>query len=425
MRGVITPKMNPMMQSMTEPAVQSAAVDYADEVTVPAGMADSAAGTGPHTPDPGRKAARLHLDFLDGLRALAALTVIVDHAYSILWYEVAGTATKGSAYWLGFTQMIGHFAVTTFIVLSGYCLMLPVVRAGGVLKGGPSLFFRKRAKRILPPYYLALLLSLFLIVSLIGQPTGSHWDTSIRVDGPGLITHLLLLHNLFPQDQVQINNALWTVAVEWQIYFLFPALVWLWRYAGGARATLAALACGYGVYFVIRHTPYVGLNAPYLGMFALGAWGAAVTFDAAPFYERLRARLPCALIGGAMFGLIAAYSLIVGWHDAERRYVFLDSMVGVGIVMLLISAGRGQANRARALLSGRPLVFLGTFAYSIYLIHVPIQQLFWQYALRPLDLAPLPAFGLLLVFGTPIILGAAYLFFLACERPFMNTKPRP
>ncbi len=409
---------------MPEPAVQSAAA-FADPVAAGTDAADSQAVRGTDAPEPARKPARLHLDFLDGLRALAALTVIVDHAYSIVWYEAAGAATGGSAYWLGYSQMIGHFAVTTFIVLSGYCLMLPVVRAGGVLKGGAGLFFRKRAKRILPPYYLALLVSLFLIVSLIGQRTGSHWDTSVDVDVPGLTTHLLLLHNLFPHDAFQINNALWTVAVEWQIYFLFPALVWLWRYAGGGRATLAALACGYGVYFVIRHTPYVGLNAPYLGMFALGAWGASVTFDTAPFYKRLRARLPCALIGLGMFGLITAYSLIVGWHNAERRYVFLDSMVGVGIVMLLISAGRTQFNRARALLSGRPLVFLGTFAYSIYLIHVPIQQLFWQYALRPLKLAPLPTFGLLLVFGTPVILGASYLFFLACERPFMNTKPKP
>ena len=41
------------------------------------------------------KPARLHLDFLDGLRALAALTVIVDHAYSIVWYETAGAADRG------------------------------------------------------------------------------------------------------------------------------------------------------------------------------------------------------------------------------------------------------------------------------------------------------------------------------------------
>ena len=418
------------MTDIIAPITASAAPTTAPIVTTPAVSSTNASfggakdETASSIPDAPRRPARLHLDFLDGLRALAALVVIVDHAYSVLWYETAGSATAGSAYWLGFSQMIGHFAVTTFIALSGYCLMLPVALSGGLLKGGPLLFFKKRAKRILPPYYLALLLSLFLIVAFIGQRTGSHWDTSINVDEQGLATHALLIHNLFPHSEFQINNALWTVAVEWQIYFLFPALVWLHGRIGGAKATLAALACGYGLYLVVRYTSFVGLNAPYLGLFALGAWGASVTFHTAPAYVRLRERLPCGAIGTGVAAFIAAFSLHVGWHSAERRYAILDFLTAVCVVMLLISAGRSPSSPARRLLSGKPLVFLGTFAYSIYLIHVPIQQLFWQYTLRPLGLAPLPAFGLLLLTGTPVILGAAYLFFLACERPFMNTKPK-
>ena len=166
------------------------------------------------------------------------------------------------------------------------------------------------------------------------------------------------------------------------------------------RDPCALLACGYGVYFVIRHTPYVGLNAPYLGMFALGALGPhRVTSRHCAILQAFNcASLPCALI--ALLNVRADYGVqpdLSAGTTPSGAMCFLTAWSAMGIVMLLISAGRTQFNRARALLSGRPLVFLGTFAYSIYLIHVPIQQLFWQYALRPLKLAPLPTFGLLLV----------------------------
>jgi peptidoglycan/LPS O-acetylase OafA/YrhL len=47
-------------------------------------------------------------------------------------------------------------SVQVFIVLSGYCLMLPVAQAAGTLKGGLSVFVRRRAIRILPPYFAML-----------------------------------------------------------------------------------------------------------------------------------------------------------------------------------------------------------------------------------------------------------------------------
>ncbi|MBD0258097.1 MAG: acyltransferase family protein [Cytophagales bacterium] len=78
-----------------------------------------------------------HLRYLDGLRAAAALFVVLHHA----WLEA------GQAY-----QVLGHYAVGLFIVLSGFCLMLPVVRGDGTLPGGPIHFMRKPARPKQPPY---------------------------------------------------------------------------------------------------------------------------------------------------------------------------------------------------------------------------------------------------------------------------------
>jgi peptidoglycan/LPS O-acetylase OafA/YrhL len=114
-------------------------------------------------------------------------------------------------------------AVALFIVLSGFCLMLPVVRHGAEIQGGAWQFFKRRARRILPPYYFALAISLLLIWTVIGQKTNTHWDASLPADGKAIWTHLLLLQDVFQDTSARINHVMWSISVEWRIYFLFPS----------------------------------------------------------------------------------------------------------------------------------------------------------------------------------------------------------
>ncbi|MHA4875672.1 acyltransferase family protein, partial [Enterococcus faecium] len=68
----------------------------------------------------------------------------------------------------------GHFAVGLFLVISGFCLMQPVSkrRAFNIQR-----YFKRRAGRILPPYFAALVMSLVLIALAPGlrDPTGVRW----------------------------------------------------------------------------------------------------------------------------------------------------------------------------------------------------------------------------------------------------------
>jgi len=102
---------------------------------------------------------RVKLEFLDGLRGLAAFYVLLHHLYDPFGIPRALT------YPLSILRF-GHYAVGAFIVLSGYCLMLPIVRStDGKISGGTFHFFKRRAMRILPPYYAALILSLVWLFS--------------------------------------------------------------------------------------------------------------------------------------------------------------------------------------------------------------------------------------------------------------------
>ena len=154
---------------------------------------------------------RRHLDYLDGLRALAAVYVLLGHAL----LQVNFSHQRPGVFARGFLSifLFGHEAVDLFIVLSGFCLMLPVARGDGALRGGAWNFFQRRAWRIVPPYYAAMTLSLLLIWSCIGQKTGTHWDISIPVTGRSILTHLLLLQDALG-DEASINHAFWSISVE-------------------------------------------------------------------------------------------------------------------------------------------------------------------------------------------------------------------
>jgi peptidoglycan/LPS O-acetylase OafA/YrhL len=280
-----------------------------------------------------------------------------------------------------------------------------------MLRGGAPVFFRKRARRILPPYYLSLGCSLLLIRLLIGHKTGTHWDISLPVTWKGVVAHLFLVQDIYGAPQ--INHVFWSIAVEWQIYFLFPLLVALRTRINGLRTTVGMLVLSVVFFYLTQRTPLNGMNFPYFGLFALGMLAAEIAYSTEESWTVRRAQMPWAAI-------LAVTLLIAAGMDMVHRRWVADYFAGSATLALLILAARSDNNPARRFLSWRPLVALGLFAYSIYLIHAPLIQVVWQYLLHPLHLGDRATFALLACPGCPLILGAAYLFYLTCERPFLN-----
>ena len=387
-------------------------------------------------PAPPDAPVRPHLDFLDGIRALAALYVILGHAF-LGTFQGPRIPYSFLTNWLIYV----HFAVDVFIVLSGFCLALPVARHG-TLRGGALDFFRRRARRILPPFYAAAALSLLLwIVS--GMIGAIHHQSKLHPDAAlagVLLANVFLLQDLFP-DANWVNTPFWSVAVEWKIYFLFPLLVWIWRRHGLAPMLAAAACIGYGL-MALLHVVRPLLDQEhacpwYVFLFALGIWAAQAA--ASPVEAREERRWLW-----AAGGLLAALLLLLfgpaycagafGWHVRGTDLPVLDTAAGALAAVVLVTLGRGgPAGATQAglkALSWRPLTFLGTFAYSLYLLHVPlllgVQTLLFSHGSHfasPLAGLPrLAKFAWLTAVGVPIVVAASYLFFLAFERPFLNTR---
>src|SRR5919197_3576142 len=178
---------------------------------------------------------RERLAGLDGVRGLAALFVVVHHVFLRAF---PGYPVDRAPFWAGWF-IYGRFAVVVFIVLSGFSLALSPARHGWRLDGISS-FARRRALRILPAYYAALAFSLALAWLVVPPPgEGAPDARSVVVNG-------LLLQNLVGAPSP--DRSFWSIAVEAQLYILFPLLLLMVRRWGAvvmvAPVTLVVATVG-------------------------------------------------------------------------------------------------------------------------------------------------------------------------------------
>lgn len=267
---------------------------------------------------------RVRLQFLDGLRGLSACYVVLSHigaphnlpfVLSLFWA------------WTGF----GRSAVSVFIVLSGFSLMLPVARSSdGTLKGGFGEYIKRRSMRILPPYYAALgiIIILLLMAKGIGNSIGD-WSHNVHANdlGPGnIITHLLLVHNLFQQWNSGIESSMWSIPVEWQIYFLFPlVLLPVWRRYGIIAPIIVGLLIGIIPLFVLpAHLNFSWCNPWFVGLFAMGMAGATICFSSKPRMDALLNSLHWGSITAISAGIFVFISILRVRTQPGMFHVGLD-----------------------------------------------------------------------------------------------------
>jgi len=370
--------------------------------------------------------------YLDGIRGLAALYVALHHAALM----VPSSGLSGPGLVVRFLLRHGHSAVAVFIVLSGYCLMLPRVREPAPHRSlDLGRYFVRRGRRILPGYLAALLGSLALIAWLpeLGRVSRSPWDRALPATGAGVVvSHLLLIHNLHETWFYKIDPPLWSVATEWQIYWLFPGLVVIWRRFGRAAVVASGFALGFGVAVLaspLRNPALRELCPWFIGLFTLGMVAALTAHRDRGVSERVprsRRSQVAATVLLVLFALLLAGFAISSTDDP--RFMMADPFVGVVTAGLLVRWARrsapGETRPRPPLLRWLewPWVLrLGTFSYSLYLIHYPLLALGNAW-LRRWPLGQEVRFWALILGGSPVILQAASLFHRVFERPFQSVR---
>jgi peptidoglycan/LPS O-acetylase OafA/YrhL len=373
-----------------------------------------------------------HIAPLDGLRGMAALYVVFHHAHRLCLDASGSDASlprslarpmKVFAY--------GRCAVVLFIVLSGFVLMMPVVQAADHrLRGGIKDYLKRRARRILPPYYFALALTLLLIAV---QPLALYKPDG-AVDRGTVVSHLLMVHNLKPAWNHAINTPMWSVATEWDIYFVFPLLLLpVWRRFGvgslvAVGAVLAVVPQMFGVPFIDWAAPWFVL------LFALGMAAAAVSCNPALTPARRQVLRRWSGIGAVLLvplflGCYELKSVIYGrwpvWYHLAADITFgLDSTCL--IIFCATQPRRAEQEQGQRvspvvrLAQSGVAVGLGRFSYSLYLVHWPILVLAHGWMDR-LGFSVHATAAAMLLMTVPAV-AIAYGFYLLFERPFLAVR---
>ncbi|MFZ4509050.1 MAG: acyltransferase family protein [Fimbriimonas sp.] len=362
---------------------------------------------------PARQGQHDRLAFLEGMRGLAALYVMVGHFCSM---SDPGAIFLGKPKSPGWLQAVmspfwyGHLAVASFLVISGFCLQLSLFgRGDGELRDVRS-FFRRRALRILPPYYACLVLSLIVCATVTVRYPVLPFSQYVPVTPESLVAHVLLVHNFNPAWMYKINGVLWSIAIEAQMYLLFPAMSRITHW--GARWGLLVLCLLISGSVLMLVPESLKLYPWYLALFAGGMVAAHCAYRPHP----VRGLQP-----SAAWSTVILSALACGVVSAFRVPLPIsDLCVGLTCAALCYALTIEPSGWVFRFLSWDPLVRVGAFSYSLYLMHHPIQQVI--YHVRPAWVSTeLRTFGYLLA-CSPIILMLCYVFHLAVERPFMRRQ---
>lgn len=371
---------------------------------------------------------------LDGLRAVAALMVLVFHLLLFVKAYNAPISQAINSSWYFLAN-----GVWLFFVLSGFLLFLPYARAMLTSRALPSAtnFYRRRALRILPAYWVCL-----LIVAVA--------ENQMRrtVEPLNMLVHFLMIHDAFPSYNRDLEGPFWTLAVEAQFYLFLPLLAWGVARAVGASRSLARLTAGLLSLIVLAlalqwvdsvvmsNLPDVdGVDRTLGGVFVMATMGMQGKFLAVFVVGMLCAALYVAFIeqgrisretrrkygdAALVLALVLFAIAVPAW---EKGAVMFDpgtywdwdilgypllSAAAFGALMLAILFG---GSRLRGVFEWGPLRFVGLISYSLYLWHLPILQ----GLVPPFDGWALP----LRLLAIPVV---AYASYQLVERPFLKRR---
>ena len=307
----------------------------------------------------------------------------------------------------------GRFAVVVFIVLSGFSLALSPARHGWRLDG-ISRFAQRRARRILPAYWAALAFSLAVAWLIVPQPGHGVPDAkSVLVNG-------LLVQNIVGAHSP--NAAFWSMAVEAQLYILFPLLLLMVRRWGAiamvATVTLVVAAVGIVGPHIPRLDTFVIQSPPDLAaLFAVGILTAGIVGA-----STARRSWPWAWLALAAAAPVLATIWWQGSVWTLDHLFWVDLALGPAIACLLAGLATGRPAPLLRLLDTRPMRSLGASSYSLYLTHAPIVVIVYERIVAGRVPQGVPAFLVTLALVLPLTIVFARVFASVFETRF---RPRP
>jgi peptidoglycan/LPS O-acetylase OafA/YrhL len=363
---------------------------------------------------------------LDGVRALACLFVIAYHMMLIFVQDIKILRMDKLPVFFGAILNAGDTGVNLFFILSGFLLFLPYARA--ILfeqQKWPSFwrFYVKRIMRILPAYYLSLLLMILLFHPAYLQPRNL----------PRVLAFVTMFMDSGKTTFKEINGPFWTLAVEWQFYLWLPFIalgIGLLVRAIMSRSTprsrffllsfFLLLLTSWGVFSrfvglqferhvwnlpaippIITHIYLVlsygtiekaGLHGKFLENFAVGMWVSSlyIYVQALPKQHKQNTERRLQKLSPLLFviGLLVLLSMFLWKYDMHPKlatdlnifralndnFAYVSELgygLGYGICVLALLFGFAWLKRP---FEWKPLRWIGLLSYGLYMWHLLLLQ---------------------------------------------------
>jgi peptidoglycan/LPS O-acetylase OafA/YrhL len=329
---------------------------------------------------------------IDGLRAIAVMAVILNHA---------GLGVTG-----------GFVGVDVFFVISGFLITGIVLKDLRADRFSLPAFYERRARRILPAF-VAMILCTAPLAALWMAP----WE--LAAYGKSVAAAALSASNfLFWREAGYFDAAsqmkpllhTWSLGVEEQFYILLPlALMLLVR---RDRLMITAVIVAALLSLGLSELGWRWRPEANFYLLPTRAWELLAGVLCALIAAR-RAPRPNDLFAGAGVALVIGAAILFN-EDTPTPSLYALIPVGGAALILLYTRPGGAVAQA---LSWRPVALIGLISYSAYLWHQPI------FALARIRLEDPPGTTLMLAL-TAASLAAGWLSWRFVERPFRRPAPR-
>jgi exopolysaccharide production protein ExoZ len=313
-----------------------------------------------------KSGSRIKLDGLEALRGIAALVVVLHHAFGIV--------AQPQNYGITLLDNIfgaGHLGVDIFFVLSGFVIAYSNPK-GARSAAEITLYALRRFARIYPIYWIACLVFIPL-----------YYLFSRGEEGDFSAARIIYNTLLFPSFRNPIIGVAWTLQYEAMFYLLFIPLLWrrkvgvvLWGILSGAILFVSIKGLTFS-------NPWMAqLFSPYVFEFI----GGVAVWKLYSVHAVSWAVSKSLVIAGAALILLTVFleqkfgRTASPWH---LMYAAAAMPVVYGSVCLSALNGVASPNAFEKLLG-----FLGRYSYSIYLFHYPIEQIAARLALKITGPAP-------------------------------------
>lgn len=314
---------------------------------------------------------RLH--YMDGLRGIAILLVILFHAYSD-WLDLL---PYGNQYDYIPIFHYGYLGVQLFFMLSGFVIAMTLDKCKTVWE-----FFYRRWLRLFPAMLVASVLTYVTASFFVARPYG---QPALLDYLPGLLfIEPEFFRTVFGYHQKVAEGVVWTLFVEMKFYLVAGILYFTFGRKVMINTLIIMFLSSIVVEFLVPHlapaqaeqldTLYHYLNYRHYGWFAAGAL----------FYQFYLTRNAHYWLGGLLVAMIAARCM----------GGLLSGTMVVATALVLLFAYAVKSPALQKMLACKPLIFLGFISYPLYLVHEQdmvsmIIQLHQTFALWPPYLLPI------------------------------------